>query len=128
MVDAIKTRFGVRSVKMNGPKGLYINGEPFNEKLIGANRHQDYVHVGNALPNSGQWRDVKKLREAGCNIIRVAHYPMDDAFMMLVMSLGFLLLQLIRGGISLILRMSCLKNDCMKIQGILYVRTEITVL
>ena len=62
MVDAIKTRFGVRSVKMNGPKGLYINGEPFNEKLIGANRHQDYVHVGNALPNSGQWRDVKKLR------------------------------------------------------------------
>lgn len=80
MVDAIKTRFGVRSVKMNGPKGLYINGEPFNEKLIGANRHQDYVYVGNALPNSGQWRDVKKLREAGCNIIRVAHYPMDDAF------------------------------------------------
>lgn len=80
MVDAIKTRFGVRSIKMNGSKGLYINGEPFDEKLIGTNRHQDYVYVGNALPNSGQWRDVKKLREAGCNIIRVAHYPMDDAF------------------------------------------------
>ena len=80
MVDAIKTRFGVRSIKMNGSKGLYINGEPFYEKLIGTNRHQDYVYVGNALPNSGQWRDVKKLREAGCNIIRVAHYPMDDAF------------------------------------------------
>lgn len=79
-VDAVKTRLGVRSIKMNGPKGLYINGEPFDEKLIGANRHQDYVFVGNALPNSGQWRDVKKLREAGCNIIRVAHYPMDDAF------------------------------------------------
>lgn len=80
MVDAIKTRFGVRSIKMNGSKGLYINGKPFVEKLIGANRHQDYVFVGNALPNSGQWRDVKKLREAGCNIIRAAHYPMDDAF------------------------------------------------
>ncbi|MEJ0001472.1 MAG: glycoside hydrolase family 2 TIM barrel-domain containing protein [Verrucomicrobiota bacterium] len=46
-------------------------------KLSGVNRHQDYNFVGNALPNSGQWRDVKLLREGGCNVIRAAHYPMD---------------------------------------------------
>lgn len=80
LVDCMRTRIGIRYIEMLGEKGMYINGEPFDKKLIGANRHQDYVFVGNALPNSGQWRDVKLLKEGGCNVIRVAHYPMDDAF------------------------------------------------
>lgn len=33
------------------------------------------------MPNSQQWRDAKRLRDAGCTIIRVAHYPQDPAFM-----------------------------------------------
>lgn len=78
--DCFRTRIGVRYLEMLGEKGMYINGEPFDKKLIGANRHQDYVYVGNALPNSGQWRDAKLLREGGCNVVRAAHYPMDDAF------------------------------------------------
>lgn len=40
-----------------------------------------FAYVGNALPNSQQWRDAKRLRDAGCTIIRVAHYPQDPAFM-----------------------------------------------
>ena len=50
-------------------------------KLVGANRHQDFAYVGNAVPNSQQWRDAKRLRDAGCRIIRVAHYPQDPSFM-----------------------------------------------
>ncbi|MFR9640585.1 MAG: sugar-binding domain-containing protein [Rikenellaceae bacterium] len=80
VVDSHRTRFGIRTIEMTGRKGLYINSEPYTTKLIGVNRHQDYVYVGNALPNSGQWRDVKLLREGGSNIIRAGHYPMDDAF------------------------------------------------
>ena len=49
-------------------------------QLVGANRHQDFAYVGNALPNSQQWRDAKRLRDAGCTIIRVAHYPQDPSF------------------------------------------------
>ena len=37
--------------------------------------------MGNALPNSQQWRDAKRLRNLGFTIIRVAHYPQDPAFM-----------------------------------------------
>lgn len=48
---------------------------------MGANRHQDFAYVGNALPNSQQWRDAKRLRDAGCTIIRTAHYPQDPSFM-----------------------------------------------
>lgn len=78
--DTFRTRFGIRTFEMAGAEGLRINGEIYDQKLIGANRHQDYVYVGNSLPNSGQWRDVKLLREGGCNIIRAAHYPLDPAY------------------------------------------------
>lgn len=73
-------RAGIRKAEFKGKEGFWLNGKPFGQ-LIGANRHQDFAYVGNALPNSGQWRDAKKLRDAGCRIIRVAHYPQDPSFM-----------------------------------------------
>ncbi|MDZ8118781.1 glycoside hydrolase family 2 protein [Pontiella agarivorans] len=79
VVDGLKTRFGVRKFEMK-PDGFYVNGKPFGRKIVGANRHQDYNYVGNALPNSGQWRDALLLRRGGCSVIRAAHYPMDPAF------------------------------------------------
>ena len=54
-----------------GKDGFWLNGKPFGQ-LVGANRHQDFAYVGNALPNSQQWRDAKRLRDAGCTIIRTA--------------------------------------------------------
>lgn len=80
VMDSLRTRLGIRLLEMRGAEGLFINKKWIGKKLIGANRHQDYAHVGNALPNSGQWRDVKLLREGGCNIIRAGHYPQDPAF------------------------------------------------
>ena len=80
VVDSLRTRFGIRLFEMKGDDGLYINKKPLGRKLVGANRHQDYNYVGNALPNSGQWRDVKLLRTGGCEVIRAAHYPQDPAF------------------------------------------------
>ena len=60
--------------------GFYLNGQRYHQ-LIGANRHQDFAYVGNALPNSQQWRDAKRLRDLGFTIIRTAHYPQDPSFM-----------------------------------------------
>ncbi|MDO6738719.1 glycoside hydrolase family 2 protein [Wenyingzhuangia sp. 2_MG-2023] len=80
VVDAMRTRIGIRLFEMRGKNGLYINKMPYTDKLIGVNRHQDYTFIGNALPNSGQWRDVKLLREGGSRIIRAGHYPQDPAF------------------------------------------------
>lgn len=79
-LDGGITRVGIRKAEFKGKEGFWLNGKPFGQ-LIGANRHQDFAYVGNALPNSGQWRDAKKLRDAGCRIIRVAHYPQDPSFM-----------------------------------------------
>lgn len=80
IVDGGTTRVGIRKAEFKGKDGFYLNGEPYGQ-LIGANRHQDFAYVGNAVPNSQQWRDAKKLRDAGCEIIRVAHYPQDPSFM-----------------------------------------------
>ncbi|QBG48821.1 glycoside hydrolase family 2 protein [Verrucomicrobia bacterium S94] len=79
LADSLKTRFGIRTFDMKSD-GFYVNGKPFGRKIVGANRHQDYNYVGNALPNSGQWRDALLLRRGGCTVIRAAHYPMDPAF------------------------------------------------
>ena len=79
-VDGGMVRMGIRKAEFRGKEGFWLNGKPFGQ-LIGANRHQDFAYVGNALPNSQQWRDAKRLRDAGCVIIRSAHYPQDPAFM-----------------------------------------------
>lgn len=79
-LDGGITRVGIRKVEFKGADGFWLNGKPFGQ-LVGANRHQDFAYVGNAVPNSQQWRDAKRLRDAGCRIIRVAHYPQDPAFM-----------------------------------------------
>lgn len=81
VIDGVKNKIGIRSIDFRGEQGLFLNGEPYQGKLNGVNRHQDFAYLGNALPNSGQWRDAVILKRAGVNIVRSAHYPMDPAFM-----------------------------------------------
>ncbi|HEX4053126.1 MAG TPA: glycoside hydrolase family 2 TIM barrel-domain containing protein [Tepidisphaeraceae bacterium] len=85
--DEIVTRIGIRHIRFDRRDGLFINGEKFVS--IGANRHQDHPYVGYAMPDSGQYRDVKKLREAGFTSFR-SHYPQSPAFMDACDELGML--------------------------------------
>ena len=87
LLDGGITRIGIRSFEFvrtddaqGRQAGFYLNGKKYHQ-LVGANRHQDFAYVGNALPNSQQWRDAKRLRDAGFTIIRTAHYPQDPSFM-----------------------------------------------
>ena len=61
-LDAYETKIGIRHIKFDG-EGFHING--ILMKLIGANRHQEYVYVGDALSDSLHRRDAIKLREGG---------------------------------------------------------------
>lgn len=80
VIDGGKIRLGIRKAEFRGKDGFYLNGKKYHQ-LIGGNRHQDFAYVGNAVPNSQQWRDAKRLKDAGCSIIRTAHYPQDPSFM-----------------------------------------------
>lgn len=81
VIDGYRRRIGIRSVEFKGKDGFWLNGKPYQDPLIGANRHQDFAVVGNAVANSIHWRDAKKLRDAGLKVIRNAHCPQDPAFM-----------------------------------------------
>ena len=81
VIDGYRRRIGIRSIEFKGKDGFFLNGRPYGKPLIGANRHQDFAVVGNAVANSIHWRDAKKLKDVGMEIIRNAHCPQDPAFM-----------------------------------------------
>jgi beta-galactosidase len=85
-VDEVTTRIGIRTFEFR-PDGLFINGERFFS--TGFNHHQDYPYIGYAVPDSLQYNDIKKLREAGLTSFR-SHYPHSPAFMDACDELGVL--------------------------------------
>ena len=88
VIDGYRRRIGIRSIEFKGKDGFYLNGRPYGKPLIGANRHQDFAVVGNAVANSIHWRDARKLKDVGMEIIRNAHCPQDPAFMDACYELG----------------------------------------
>jgi len=86
--DELTTRIGIRTIRFD-PQGFWINGE----RLVGAgaNRHQDFPYVGYAVPDSVQYRDIKKLREAGCLSLRT-HYPLAPASLDAADELGMMVI------------------------------------
>ena len=80
VIDGYRQRVGIRSIEFKQEDGFWLNGKPYEGKIMGTNRHQDFAVLGNAMPNSLQWRDAKKMRDAGLRVIRT-HYVIDPAFM-----------------------------------------------
>lgn len=97
VVDGMVQQVGIKKIAYRSGEGLYLNGKPYTEKLIGVNRHQEFAVIGNALPNSLHWRDAKKLRDAGIRIVRCTQYPHDPAFLDACDRLGILVLLPIAG-------------------------------
>lgn len=87
-VDHTDNPLGFRWFEHRLGEGMLLNGEPI--KLWGANRHQQYPYIGDAMPNNLHRADAIKLKEIGMNIVRLAHYPHDDAFLQACDELGIL--------------------------------------
>ena len=86
--DTFSSSFGCRWFHTDPQKGFILNGEPI--KLIGANRHQDFEMIGNALPNAIHRKDYQMIKEMGANFIRTAHYPQDPEVYRICDELGLL--------------------------------------
>src|ERR1035438_1854866 len=59
-------------------QGFFLNGEHLYFK--GADVHQDDAGWGDAVADSGFFRDVKLVKDAGFQFIRGSHYPHNPAF------------------------------------------------
>ncbi|NJY61731.1 glycoside hydrolase family 2 [Salinimicrobium sp. CDJ15-81-2] len=88
IVDILSSNFGFRWFRIDPEKGFFLNGEHL--KLIGANRHQDFFGLGNALPNALHHKDYEMIRDMGANFIRTAHYPQDPEVYRICDELGLL--------------------------------------
>ncbi|MDW5288089.1 glycoside hydrolase family 2 protein [Formosa sp. PL04] len=94
IIDTQTTRFGIREFVFENNE-LYVNGE--KTFLRGVNRHQEYPFIGYALSDNAQYRDAKKIKEAGFNYIRLSHYPQSPAFMNACDELGLVVVDAIMG-------------------------------
>ncbi|RZO88076.1 MAG: glycoside hydrolase family 2 protein [Kiritimatiellaceae bacterium] len=97
VLDSFRKRIGIRTIELRGREGFFLNGKQYSEPLLGANRHQDFAHIGHALPNNLHWRDALKLRQLGMRVIRSAHYIQDPAFMDACDELGLFMVTAIPG-------------------------------
>ncbi len=95
VIDRRETRIGIRSVKATPDRGLLLNGE--RVRLTGVNRLQEYPYIGYALSDEASYRDAFKIREAGFNIVRSAHYPPSPAFLDACDELGLMVIVSIPG-------------------------------
>ena len=78
-IQTESTRFGIRTLAFDDLLGFRLNGEPL--RIRGANRHQDFPWLGNAVSDNAQYRDLRRLKDAGFNFLRLCHYPQSSAVM-----------------------------------------------
>lgn len=95
LIDSAINNIGIRSITFDDENQLLVNGT--QTFLRGINRHQEYPYVGYALSDNAQYRDAVKIKSAGFDYVRVAHYPMSKAFMRAADELGLLVLNAIPG-------------------------------
>ena len=76
VVDTYDTDYGFRYFNFDANTGFSLNGE--NMKLKGVCMHHDQGALGAEAWESAIDRQVKILKEMGCNSIRVTHNPAAD--------------------------------------------------
>ena len=84
-VDAVNLRAGFRRIETRGEQ-LLLNGRPIF--LTGFNRHEDSPRTGQAVDRQTTRKDLVEMKRAGCNFIRLCHYPHDPGELDLCDELG----------------------------------------
>ena len=89
-LDTEHTRFGIRTLSLDAVRGLRVNGEPV--KLRGGCIHQDHGVIGAVEHRALTFRRIRKLKDAGYNAVRCAHFPTSRTVLEACDELGMLVM------------------------------------
>ncbi len=90
VIDRYETPFGIRDVRYDPVKGVFVNGEKI--LLKGVNQHHDLGALGAAFNMRAAERQLELLRGMGCNAIRLSHNPPAPELLELTDRMGFLVI------------------------------------
>lgn len=90
VIDQYETSFGIRYFRFDPATGFYLNGDPL--KILGVCMHHDLGALGAAVNKNAMERQLRLLKEMGCNAIRTAHNPPAPEFLDLCDRMGFLVM------------------------------------
>lgn len=88
IIDRVENPLGFRWFRFDPEQGFFLNGKHL--KLLGTNRHQDYINYGNALTDDMHRYDLKMMKDLGINCFRISHYPQDPAVLEMADRYGFI--------------------------------------
>lgn len=87
MVDQVKTRFGIRTLKFT-KQGFWLNGK--KTRIQGVCLHHDNGPIGAAVNRRADQRKLQIMKKMGVNSIRTSHNPPSNEFLDLCDELGIL--------------------------------------
>lgn len=90
VVDNYTTLFGIRYFSFDPQNGFSLNGKPL--KIHGVCMHHDLGALGAAFNINAAKRQLKILKEMGCNAIRFSHNPPASELLDLCDQMGFLVI------------------------------------
>ena len=88
LADEVNTKFGIRYFEFNSINGFLLNGKPL--KILGVCMHHDLGALGAAFNKEAARRQLRILKEMGCNAIRFSHNPPAAELLDLCDEMGFL--------------------------------------
>lgn len=90
LLDEYKDSFGFRDIKLDPTNGLLVNGK--KTVIHGVCMHHDLGCLGSAYNHEAALRQVKILKEMGCNAIRFAHNPPASDYLKITDEMGILVM------------------------------------
>ena len=90
LVDAYETLTGIRQFEFNADQGFSLNGERM--KINGVCMHHDLGCLGAAVNDDALRRQLRSLKEMGCNAIRMTHNPPAPELLDMCDEMGFIVM------------------------------------
>ena len=90
LLDQVTQKFGIRTVNVSKEGGFQLNG--ITRKIKGVCLHHDLGPLGAAINKSALIRQIKMMKEMGCDAIRTSHNMPSQMQMDICDSLGMMVM------------------------------------